>query len=174
MCGITLPTHQPGFSDLHTPTPLANTQCPPDPQPHDVVGQRHSHCLCGHCRTLTNSPLPLGPPQTSWLYKVDHYFLPLLKTFHLVLESRPNHLKGPTSSGATSLSTARPPQTTLPFYLGSPAYLAFTQPPCRRTFAHAVSSAWAMAPFSPWLLPIRPASLFLRRYLTSIAKSSPY
>lgn len=65
-----------------------------------------------------NSPLPPGPPQTSWLHKVDHYFLPLLKTSRLILEPRPNLLKEPippTSSGATSLPTAWPP---LPLFPG--------------------------------------------------------
>lgn len=78
----------------------------PVPHSHHVLGQSHAHCLCGHCRTLMDAPLPLRPLKP--VHKLHHYFLLLLEIFLLVLESRLNLLKELTSLGAISLPTAQP------------------------------------------------------------------
>lgn len=105
-------------NDVSSTSPVSQTLTPltdshphillPLPRSHHVLGQSHAHCLCEHCPTLMDAPLPLRPPQTCSLRKLDHYFLLLLEIFLLVLESRLNLLKEPTSLGAISLPTAQP------------------------------------------------------------------
>lgn len=144
-----------------TLTPTSNSPCPPiSPCPWSKPLSLFMWALLDP----HDSSLPLGPPQTSLLHKLDH-FAPLLKTFPLLLEFRPNLLKTPTSSSAISWPTSQPHSHHPPLCCGTPATLAFTQTLHHRTFACAVPSVWIIfSPFLPWLLPIYSSSLSQRRH----------